>query len=256
VNEAQEEKYYASLNNIINQYNKTHFNQAVLPDDRYTSSLADFIMASYPRLTQNLLNGSIYIIPKTPFSERVIPVMVNAAAKGTVVSVRDAQGKLKLYANAGKDKAGNKKRVLVLDGHENDAAKQDRRRIMAYHILKNDIQYVFDNEKYFRANRPLSVFPAREENRAGITPKGKFERQFKALIREQGSGSSPGVTAQYLFSTMTYSDKKRLNHSLSASGVTTRPDMEKLLQRWKSEALREKPLPQRAPSRELQGIGR
>jgi hypothetical protein len=55
---------------------------------------------------------------------------------------------------------------------------------------------------------------------------------------------------------MTYSDKKRLNHSLSASGVKAKPDMEKLLQRWKSEALRDRPLPQRAPSRELQGMGR
>jgi hypothetical protein len=191
VNEAQEEKYYASLNSIINRYNKTHFNQAVLPDDRYTSSLADFIMASYPRLTQNLLNGSIYTVPKTPFSERVVPAIVNAASKGTIVSVRDAQGKLKLYANAGKDKAGNKKRALVLDGHENDTTPKNRRYLMAYHILKDDIQYVFGNETYFRASCPLSAFPAREENKAKITPKGKFERQFKALTREQGSADPP-----------------------------------------------------------------
>jgi hypothetical protein len=75
-------------------------------------------------------------------------------------------------------------------------------------------------------------------------------------MREQGSGSSPGVTAQYIFTTMAYTDKKKLNHSLNAMGVKTSADMEKLLQRWKSEALRESPLPRRAPSRELQGYGR
>jgi hypothetical protein len=256
VKEAQEEKYYSSLNSIINRYNKTHFNQAVAPDDQYTSSLAEFIMAAYPRLTQNILNGSIYTIPKTPFAERIIPAIVNAAAKGTVVSVRDARGKLKIYANAGKDNKGNKKRILIIDGHEKDADKKNHRRFMAYHILKDDIQYVFRNEKYLRTKRPPQGIPALEENRAQVTPRGKFERQFKALIREQGSGSSPNLTAQYIFTTMAYSDKKKLNRSFEAMGVKTSIDMGKILQRWKSEALRERPLPARAPSREFQGYGR
>jgi hypothetical protein len=55
---------------------------------------------------------------------------------------------------------------------------------------------------------------------------------------------------------MAYSDKKKLNHSLGAMGIKTKTDMEKLLQRWKSEALRESPLPRHTPSRELQGYGR
>jgi hypothetical protein len=254
--EKQEEKYYSSLNTIINRYNKKHFNHAVVPDERYASSLAEFIMASYPRLTQSLLNGSLYTIPKTPFSERIIPAIVNAANKGTAVSVRDARGNLKIYANAGKDGTGNKKRILVLDGHEKDSAENNHRYLLAYHILKDDIQYVFRNETYIRPSPSLKAPSALQENRDKVTPKGKFERQFKSLIREQGSGSSPGVTAQYIFTTMAYSDKKKLNHSLAAMGIKTRTDMEKLLQRWKSEALRENPLPRYAPSRELQGYGR
>jgi hypothetical protein len=256
VKEAQEEKYYASLNAIINRYNRTHFNQAVAPDDQYASSLAEFIMASYPRLAQNLLNGSIYTVPKTPFSERIIPAIVNAATKGTVVSVRDAQGKLKIYANAGKDNTGNKKRILVFDGHEKDTAGKNRRLQLAAHILKDDIQYVLRSDKYLRTNRLPPVLPALEENRAQATPKGKFERQFKALTREQGSGSSPSLTAQYIFSAMAHSDKKKLGRSFEAMGIKTNNDMEKLLQRWKSEALRERPLPRRSFSRELQGHGR
>ena len=254
--EAQEEKYYASLNSIINRYNKTHFNHAVIPDDRYASSLAEFIMASYPRLTQNLLNGSVYTVPKTPFSERIIPAIINAANKGTVVSVRDAQGNLKIYANAGNDDRGNKKRILVLDGHEKDQAKNNRRYLLTYHILKDDIQYVFRNETYFGTRPSAPKPPTLQENRDRVTPKGKFERHFKALIREQGSDSSPGVTAHYIFTTMAYSDKKKLNHSLGAMGIKTKTDMEKLLQRWKSEALRETPLPRHTPSRELAGYGR
>jgi hypothetical protein len=227
-----------------------------MPDEQYASSLAEFIMASYPRLTQNLLNGSVYTVPKTPFSERIIPALINAANKGTVVSVRDARGKLKIYANAGKDDKGTKKRILVLDGHEKDTAKNNHRRLLAYHILKNDIQYVFRNETYLRTRPSLPRPPALQENRDRATPKGKFERQFKSLIREQGSGSSPNVTAQYIFTTMAYSDKKKVNHSLNAMGVKTKTDMDKLLQRWKSEALRETPNPRHTPSRELQGYGR
>jgi hypothetical protein len=55
---------------------------------------------------------------------------------------------------------------------------------------------------------------------------------------------------------MAYSDKKKLNRSFQALGIKTNIDMEKLLQRWKSEALRERPLPARSPSRELEGYGR
>jgi hypothetical protein len=55
---------------------------------------------------------------------------------------------------------------------------------------------------------------------------------------------------------MAYSDKKKLNHSLNAMGIKTGTDMEKLLQRWKSEALRETQLPRHTPSRELSGYGR
>jgi hypothetical protein len=256
VKEAQEEKYYSSLNAIINQYNRNHFNHAVMPDEQYTSSLAEFIMASYPRLTQNLLNGSVYTVPKTPFSDRIIPAIINAANKGTVVSVRDAQGKLKIYANAGKDGRGTKKRILVLDGHEKDTAKNNHRQLLAYHILKDDIRYVFNNEKYFRAKSFLSPAPEPGRNRNTATPKGKFERQFKALIREQGAGSSPGAAARYIFAAMAYSEKKKLNHSLNAMGVKTGADMDKLLRRWKSEALRERPAPRRAPSRELEGHSR
>jgi hypothetical protein len=254
--EKQEEKYYSGLNAIINRYNKKHFNHAVVADDQYASSLAAFIMASYPRLTQSLVNGSVYTIPKTPFSERIIPAIINAAAKGTVISIRDAQGRLKMYANAGKDGKGNKKRILVIDGHEKDSVKNNHRRLLAYHILKDDIQYVFRDKTYLKPKPSVPVSSGLRENREKVTPKGKFERQFKSLIREQGASSSPGVTAQYIFTTMAYSDKKKLNHSLSAMGIKTKPDMEKLLQRWKSEALRERPFPKHTPSRELQGYGR
>jgi hypothetical protein len=256
VKEAQEEKYYSSLNAIINQYNRNHFNHAVMPDEQYTSSLAEFIMASYPRLTQNLLNGSVYTVPKTPFSDRIIPAIINAANKGTVVSVRDAQGKLKIYANAGKDRKGTKKRILVLDGHEKDIAKNNHRQLLAYHILKDDIHYVFHNEKYSRTKSVSSAPPIPRQNRNTVTPKGKFEKQFKSLIREQGAVSSPAVTAQYIFTTMAYSDKRKLNVSLKAMGVKTSTDMDKLLQRWKSEALRDSPLPSHTHSRESAGYSR
>jgi hypothetical protein len=256
VKEAQEEKYYSSLNTIINRYNRDHFNRAVLPDEHYTSSLAEFIMASYPRLTQNLLNGSVYTVPRTPFSERIIPAVVNAAGKGTVVSVRDTRGNLKIYANAGKGGKGNKKRILVLDGHEKDTVKNNHRALLAFHILKDDIRYVFHNETYSRIKSPAAPSPALQQNRNTVTPKGKFERQFKALIREQGSASSPGLTARYIFTAMAYSERKKLNRSFEAMGIKTGTDMEKLLQRWKSEALRERPLPARSPSREREGYGR
>jgi hypothetical protein len=55
---------------------------------------------------------------------------------------------------------------------------------------------------------------------------------------------------------MAYSEKRKLNYSLNAMGVKTKTDMDKLLQRWKSEALRERPLPKHARSMKLPEYGR
>jgi hypothetical protein len=141
---------------------------------------------------------------------------------------------------------------MVLEGHEQDAAKTNRRQLLTYRILKDDIQYVFNHNTYSRTEGFASSAPELRKNKNTTTPKGKFERQFKALVREQGAGSSPGAAAKYIFAAMAYSEKKKLNLSLNAMGVKTNADMDKLLQRWKSEALRERPLPKRSPSRELE----
>jgi hypothetical protein len=253
--EAHEQQYYTSLNNIINRYNKKHFNRAVVLDDAYTDSLAEYVMQSYPHLARNVVSNTIYTVPETPFTNRIIQSIINRTRKGTVIAVRDAKGNHTLFANAGTGTEANKKRILVMDSARLNMA--DPRSQVVLQVLKNDIRYILKNDQFpthIPVTRKPPFIPA---NKPEVTPKGKFERHFKNLIKEQGRSASSDSTAHYIFSTMAFSDKKKLNHSLNAAGIKTRDDMERLLQKWKAEALRELPSPERIRRRNVEmAVGR
>jgi hypothetical protein len=255
--EAQEQKYYTSLNDVINRYNKTHFTQALVLDDAYTDSLAQYVMRSYPHLTRNVLSNTVYTVPETPITRGIIQSLINRTQKGTVIAVKDAKGNHTLFANAGEGTAANKKRILVMDSSGPDMNTTDPRSRAVLQVLKNDLRYVLENDKFltpFQAARKPPFTPAKKPE---VKPKGKFERHFKNLIKEQGRSASSNSTAQYILSTMAFTEKRKLNHSLSAAGIKTKDDMERLLQKWKAEALRELSPPERTRSRNTEiSVGR
>jgi hypothetical protein len=252
MNEAQEQQYYTSLNNIINRYNKNHFNQAIVLDDTYTDSLALFIMKSFPRLTRNVVSNTIYTVPETPFTRGIIQSVINRTRKGTVITVRDAKGNHTLFANAGDGSADDKKRILIMDSARLNMNMADPGNQVLLQVLKNDIGYVLSNNKFPSHISTMRKMPFIPAHKPEITPRGKFERHFKSLVREQGKSASSNGTVEYIFSTMSYSEKKRLNHSLNAIGIKTRDGMERLLQKWKAEAFREQPAPSRTRRRNVE----
>jgi hypothetical protein len=250
--EAQEQHYYNNLNDIINRYNRKHFNRAVVLDDAYTGSLAEYVMQSYPRLTRNIVSNTVYTVPETPFTRGIIQSVINRTRKGTLIAVRDAKGNHTLFANAGTGETANKKRILVMDCAGPDMNTADPGNLVVLQVLKNDIRYVLTSGK-FPARVPAARKPPFiQTNRPEVTPKGKFERHFKNLVKEQGRDASPDSTARFIFSAMAFRDKKKLSHSLNAMGIKTKDDMERLLQKWKAEVLREPPLPERTRARNVE----
>jgi hypothetical protein len=66
---------------------------------------------------------------------------------------------------------------------------------------------------------------------------GEFEKNFKSLIREQGSGADSLMTARFLVYSMPPGDKSELNKNLLSNGVKSSGDLTRLLSKWRSETL-------------------
>jgi len=235
----KEQVYYSSLWKIINQksndysaYGINRQGNAVLD----SGILAKYIIDKYPKLIRNTIPHTVYAIPKAPFSEQLSYFFLNRANKGLCISLKDKSGNDVILVNAGDGSSTGKKRILTIKAPtlDNMGKLQDR---IKFTVLKNDIEYVTQRNLRQKVNKPMAAILS-STSRNETTPKGNFEKHFKALMREQGHGASPQVAAEYLLSTMPYTEKRKLNTSLVTMGIKSREDMEKLLHKWKAEALK------------------
>jgi hypothetical protein len=143
--------------------------------------------------------------------------------------------------NAGTGPEQNKKRVVSFSAPSFEDTVELRKNI-ALRVIKNDIEFILHKNLRLASNKPMAAILSSVSKNTS-TPKGTFEKHFKSLIREQKASSSPMAAAQYLFSTMPYSEKRKLNISLNAMGIKSSPDLEQLLHKWTAEALKEKSEP-------------
>jgi hypothetical protein len=98
----------------------------------------------------------------------------------------------------------------------------------------------------------LSVLPF--DTRVSLShSSGDFEKNFKSLIREQGSGANSLMIAKFLVSSLPPGDKSELNKNLLSNGVKNSGDLTRLLAKWRSEALLANRKPERA-SRQRQTL--
>jgi hypothetical protein len=236
MNQQREQRYYADLWKIIHQktndfnfYRRTDTGAAELD----TALLASHIKDSHPKIYSGNISPTVYRIPHTPFSENIALLMLTNSNKGFSIALKDGKGGHKIMVNAGSTSAKNKKRLISFTMDSLDTTSRLRSAI-ALRILQSDIEYVLEKQHRKRDNKVMAaVLVSVAKNRA--TPKGSFERHFKALIKEQGPGSTPMAAARYLFNTMPHSEKKKLNRSLYGMGIRTNRDMNRLLQKWEAE---------------------
>jgi hypothetical protein len=234
-----EQRYYSNLWKII--HGKTSdftFYRLDLRGNAEldTSSLANYIMVNYPASIRHTVPDTIYQMPNTPFSENISRLLMNNSRKGFTVALKGKDGRHKIMINAGTGPEQNKKRTLFFTAPSLDDTAGLRKNI-ALQVIKDDIEFVLHKNLRLKSNKSMAaILSSVSKNTA--TPKGTFEKHFKSLIREQGASSSPMATAQYLFSTMPYSEKRKLNVSLNAMGIKSNQDMERLLHKWTAEALK------------------
>jgi hypothetical protein len=234
-----EQKYYSNLWKIIHEktndftfYRLNAKGNAELD----TALLAGYVLANYPASIRHTVPETIYQIPNTPFSENVSRLIMNNSRKGFSLALKGKDGRHKIMVNIGTGADQNRKRTLFFTALPLDDTAGLRKNI-ALRVIKDDIEFVLHNNLWLKSNRPTAaVLSSNSKNTA--TPKGTFEKHFKSLIREQGASSSPAAAAQYLFSAMPYSEKRKLNVSLNAMGIKSNQDMERLLHTWTAEALK------------------
>jgi hypothetical protein len=250
-----EQRYYSRLWSIIQDKTKDYaFYQLNLQGkaELDTAELAGFVIANYPASIRQAVPHTIYQIPKTVFSENVSRLLVNNSRRGFAVALAGKDGQYTIMANAGNSLEQNKKRTLVFSALSLRDPEELRKNI-ARRIIKNDIEFVLQKNMRLKSNAAMAaVLSSVPKNKA--TPKGTFEKHFKSLMREQGVAASPVAAARRLFSAMPYTEKRKLNISLKAMGITSNQELERLLHKWTAEALKETPGPavSRARGRKLE----
>jgi hypothetical protein len=237
--EEAEQLYYSNLWKIIHKkttdftfYRLNSKGMAELD----SSMIAGYIMAHYPKAIRQSVSDTIYQIPNTPFSESISRLILNNSSKGFSIALKEKNGKHKIMVNAGIGSGQNKKRALVFYVDTVDTTSEVRNYI-AQQVIKNDVEHILQKHLRLKSNKPLAAILSSTSKNAA-TPKGSFEKHFKALMKEQGVGASPMVTAQYLFTTMPYTEKKKLNVALNTMGIKSNEDMERLLHKWTAEAVK------------------
>jgi hypothetical protein len=239
MNTIVEQRYYSNLWNIIRTKSKD-FNfyrlNARGSAELDTSLLARYTLTNYPNVMRASVSDTIYQLPNVPFSDTISRIMLNNSSKGFSLALKEKDRKHKIMVNAGTGPGVNKKRTIIVNVNTiQDTA--ELRSVVALQVIKSDIEYVLQKQLGLKVNKPLAAIFA-SESRNTVTPKGNFEQHFKALMKEQGAGASPMATAQYLFTTMPHTEKRKLNVSLNAMGIKSNNDMEHLLHKWTAEALK------------------
>jgi hypothetical protein len=113
--------------------------------------------------------------------------------------------------------------------------------------LLKETETLHSPESAFNTNKDIKKKESNSKNLLNVLPlkkhislnhgSGDFEKNFKALVREQGTGADSLLTAKFLVYSMPPGDKAELNKNFLSNGVKNTGDLERLLAKWKSEAL-------------------
>jgi hypothetical protein len=199
--------------------------------------LRDNVVSTTEALVENDGDGVKFVIPPKGF--RLVDIQIGSRSEKCAVKKND-------YRFTLKDKSVPGREIVNLS------------KIVWSH--KASVLAVFGNPKPAESRKTEQETPKTENGPPNLTSvlplddkvslnhsSGDFEKNFKALVREHGRGSDSLLTATFLVRSMSPGDKAELNNNLMSNGIKTSDDLERLLSKWKSEAL----LANRGPKRAL-----
>ena len=186
-------------------------------------------------LIKHIKNKDSFLLEKFISDNINIPELVNVSKenvlefmkktkKGTICRWKNKEGVEVFLINDGKN-------ILKTD-----------KKNMYNSILKKDIKYVYNkieqnNLKEQKIKKKILEFFNEQKEKNGELNSSVFEKTFKELVREQGGLSSPISTATFMLSLMSGADKNEFAINLNNMGIKNVYSFERLLSKWKYEAL-------------------
>lgn len=242
----EEKEYYAYLEKVIREQKSStpFFHKGGEDYEMDVLMLMNHIAKKNPHLAEKVIGNIVDTTGMKNASKQDILRFMGRTEKGTIVKWKNGEGEELYLVNNGTNLIKNSKRILVLGSHLNKGDMELLKKSMYGSVLKKDIQHVYDKmvrdeqqRKQRRGKFDVSNYFNEKRERKVEHTASLFEKNFKKLVREYGSSSSPFATASTMISLMDGQEKKKLSESLLTHGVRDSLDFERLLSKWKNEAL-------------------
>ncbi len=246
---SEEKQYYAFLEKIIREQKaaSSFWNKNSSAYEMDILMLLNHIQKKKPELMDKIVKNFVDTTVMKDCSKQDILSFMARTEKGTICKWKNENGEEIFLVNNGERFFTKSKQILVFGNHLNKGDLELLKKSMYGQVLKRDIQKVYEKiareEQRKTLNRvnkkKLSLLESISENKERKLEHSAsdFERNFKILVRQQGSLCIPQATAQTMISFMNNSEKKKLSESFFQIGVRNSLDLERLLDKWKNEAL-------------------
>lgn len=244
----EEKEYFAYLEKIIREQKARSgfWHRSTSSYEMDILILMNHIAKKNPHLADRIVDNFVDTTRMKDCSKQDILAFMGRTEKGTICKWRNENGEEIYLVNNGENFFKKSKQILVFGNHVNRGDIELLRKSMYGAVLKKDIQKVYEkisreeHKKMRRVDSPLfSILDSMAERREKITEHtaSDFEKNFKRLVREQGSICIPRATADTMLAFMSRSEIHKLGHGLNSIGVRNELDWERLLSKWKEEAL-------------------
>lgn len=244
----EEKEYFAYLEKIIREQKaqSAFWHKDSNSYEMDILMLMNHIAKKNPHLANRIVNNFIDTTSVKDYSKQDILAFMGKTEKGTVCKWRNEEGEEIYLVNNGEHFFKKSKQILVFGNRMNKGDLELLKKSMYGAVLKKDIQKVYEKiardeqKKQRQKNSPLfSVIGGVEKRKEKILEHSasEFEKNFKTLVREQGSLCIPRATADTMLAFMPGSEIKKLGQGLNAIGVRNDVEWEHLLTKWKNEAL-------------------
>lgn len=256
MNKLSEKEYYKYLEKVIREQKakSPFFATSSQSYEIDIHMIMQHILKKNPELAEKIFSNFVDTTQMKDASKQDILHFVGRTEKGTIVKWKNEEGEEIYLVNNGQNFFTNTKRVLVLGSHLNKSDLNELKKSMYGAVLKKDLEHVYkkiQREELRRQKKGESLFDyfARKNEQKLEHTSSNFEKNFKQMVKEQGSTCIPFATASTMVSFMSQNEKKNLSQSLKDMGVRNSSDLEALLSKWKSEALHPEYVQQRKKKR-------
>lgn len=244
----EEKEYYAYLEKIIREQkaSSSFWRKGTSSYEMDVLILMNHIAKVKPNFLDKIISNFVDTTGMENCSKQDILSFMSRTEKGTICKWKNENGEELYLVNNGEKMFKPSKQILVFGNRMNKGDLELLKKTIYGSILKKDIQKVYDKlerEQQLKLKRSSAKHTSlaesiseRKEKIAEHTA-SDFEKNFKMLVKEQGSLCVPVATADTMLAFMPRSERNKLAQGLGSIGVTNSIAWENLLTKWKNEAL-------------------